>query len=862
MKPANSVAEIDSNDEIVKACISAPDVNAAKPLREYLESAGIKTYLNNFEISNPVYTIIVGPMNFVKDILAMPNVGIQKLLIIIWSEPSLKPKILNEYNAKIILIDDSVSLPKKIKEIFSFFFISSDQLLELRTPEGIKRAETIVKPEIVQPKPKIEQPLPKSIARSRAEVILSQDFSEEKIETDKKRINDTITQVYGKLEIEKPVKHKIHHRPKINFISGLIILFCIFIVPSVWYVICLLISGTTLYISAINLEKGNIDLSKTSATISDYWQNQARGTLTVAKIPARLIFQERIFQAQEGILSFLNDATGAIISTNSIAQTGRDFIKSMTGQLYGSVGQSQSTAIMIDEFKTQLPYIHDRLGLASAQLRYLISVNSFPVSFQPIRIRAGDLLNKLDASRSQVDFLENLLTLYASAAGFDNARTYLILLQNSTELRPTGGFIGSIALASVHDGFIKDLKVEDVYDADGQLKGHADPPLPIRQILGEEHWYLRDSNWNPDFSQSGKTAAWFYQKETNQAVDGVIAISSPFLIDILKATGPITLTDYKDQITAENFYGKSLYYIQSGFFPGSTQKKNFLGSLLNAIILRITENKNINQVLLLKSFQTALNSHDVMLYFPKPQLEQLTEQFGWAGSSINSKTCIGIRNPKICQADFVGTVEANLSVNKVNYFIERNKMTQVEINSDGTVTDSVAINFSNNSEDKNGQGGGVYRNYERFYLPVDAQISQIMINGQNIPVRNPNRKDIGLVPYAEYDMTSASKSATILGVAIDVKPKEKSSLVISYKHMLTKPQPEQPVVYELFQPIQPGIGSISGKTIIRLPSSWIFTPDTTPTKTTLLANVTQLEYNTVTDKDDIIRINIQANKGE
>jgi hypothetical protein len=334
-------------------------------------------------------------------------------------------------------------------------------------------------------------------------------------------------------------------------------------VPSIWYVICLGISGTTLFISAINLENGNTNVSKTFVQISSYWQTQTTETLTIAKIPARLVFRERIFLTQDQILSFMNDATGAITSANVLADTGRNFVKNITGQLFGANGQAQTTATVVDEFKTQLPYIHDRLGLASAQLKYLISVNAFPISIKPIGRRATVLLAQLDVARGEVGLLENLLTLYASAAGFDSGKTYLILLQNSTELRPTGGFIGSMALATVHGGFIKDLKVEDVYTADGQLKGHADPPKPISEILGQEHWYLRDSNWDPDFSQSGKTAAWFYQKETNTAVDGVIAVSSPFLIDILKATGPITLADYNDQITADNFYGKSLYYIQT-----------------------------------------------------------------------------------------------------------------------------------------------------------------------------------------------------------------------------------------------------------------------------------------------------------
>ena len=862
MRPANSISEIENGDETIKACIYTPNSDAIKPLREYLESAGIITYLNDFDIPILTYAIVAGPSDFVKQFFASHKIATDKLLIIVWGRLPEEPEVNRRENTKKIYLDDEDLIAKHIKEIFSFFFISADYSLDLRTPQALQTQVPAAKPEIEVKATEVELSQPKQIPLSRADAILSQDFSGVTNAADKKRISDTIAEMYGDIKTETPKKHQVRLRHKTSFVKGIIFLVCLCLAPSIWYGICLGLSGTTLFISAINLEKGNTNISKSMADMSGYWQTQAGETLTIAKIPAGLVFRQRIFLTQEQILSFMNDATGAITAANTLANSGGDFIKFMTGQLYGSAGQTQTTATLVDELKTQLPYIHDRLGLASAQLKYLISVNAFPVSLPPIRQRSAELLAKLDNSRMEVDFLENLLTLYAAAAGFDSGKTYLVLLQNGTELRPTGGFIGSLALASVHDGFISDLKVEDVYTDDGQLKGHADPPKPIREILGQEHWYLRDSNWDPDFTQSGKTAAWFYQKETNVAVDGVIAVSSPFLVDILKATGPINLTDYHDQITADNFYGKSLYYIQTGFFPGSTQKKDFLGTLLNAIVLKITDDKSLNQVLFMKSLESALTSHDVMMYFNKPQLEQLTEQFGWAGSGIAAKSCESIISPRICAGDFIGTVEANLSVSKINYFISRDKMTRVDIGEDGSVTDTIAIEFTNSSEDKNGQGGGVYRNYERFYIPADAQISQIMVSGQNVPVRNPTSHEAGIIPYAEYETPVASNTATILGVAFDVKPKEKVNLVLSYKHNMAKPLPDQPVVYELLQPLQPGIGSSSGKTVIRLPSTWIYNTDTIPGKTTLLANMTQLEYNTVTDADDIIRITVQANKGE
>ena len=65
-------------------------------------------------------------------------------------------------------------------------------------------------------------------------------------------------------------------------------------------------------------------------------------------------------------------------------------------------------------------------------------------------------------------------------------------------------------------------------------------------------------------------------------------------MDFLEATGPILLPDYNDQISAENFFGKSFYYTQNNFFPGSTQKSDFLGTLARALVEKLTSDKAVN----------------------------------------------------------------------------------------------------------------------------------------------------------------------------------------------------------------------------------------------------------------------------
>jgi hypothetical protein len=95
-------------------------------------------------------------------------------------------------------------------------------------------------------------------------------------------------------------------------------------------------------------------------------------------------------------------------------------------------------------------------------------------------------------------------------------KKYLVLFANNMELRPGGGFIGSFAIIKLKDYAIKDLKVYDVYDADGQLTEQIDPPDPIVKYLNQTHWYLRDSAFSPDFTDNFLDAETFAEKELGE----------------------------------------------------------------------------------------------------------------------------------------------------------------------------------------------------------------------------------------------------------------------------------------------------------------------------------------------------------
>jgi hypothetical protein len=319
--------------------------------------------------------------------------------------------------------------------------------------------------------------------------------------------------------------------------------------------------------------------------------------------------------------------------------------------------------------------------------------------------------------------LQNTIDVLPAIVGFEGKRTYLVLFQNNMELRPGGGFIGSYGLVTLEQGRVKEFTVHDVYDADGRLTAHIEPPFGLRRYLGASHWFLRDSNFAIDFPQNARQASTFLQLETGEAVDGVIAVDTSFLQNILSATGPVTVPDYKEVVTAENFYLRTQTHAEKDFFPGSTQKKDFLRSLLAALEEKFKKKDGVNFQQVISKIGESIGQKHVIFVFSDTATQQLFTVNNLSSSLLDIR-----EEEKDTYLDFLGVIDANVGINKANYYLKRSIDHKVNWNVDGKLTTTVTVTYENTSK-KDSQFGGDYKNYVRFAVPRDVEVKSVAING-------------------------------------------------------------------------------------------------------------------------------------
>lgn len=298
-------------------------------------------------------------------------------------------------------------------------------------------------------------------------------------------------------------------------------------------------------------------------------------------------------------------------------------------------------------------------------------------------------------------------------------QTYIILLQNSEEIRASGGFMGSYAKLTVGKQGISELSVQDIYEPDGQFTGYVEPPSGVAEYLSSGNGMrLPDANWHPDFPTAAQTILNYFSLGNEKSVDGVIAINSSLVEKVLAITGDIYLPDYQTNVSADTLTTLARAD-RDAFFPGSKQKQHFLQALLNQLKLRFEELTPSQQQELLAVLQNAVSSKDILVYAPDEEVQYELEKVGLAGQLPPTDT-----------TDLLYFVESNVGINKANRAVSRTIELEFE---DYQVT--AALSYSNqnpvtppaSSADDNLN----YANYLRVITPTTWDVAGIKVN-QNL----------------------------------------------------------------------------------------------------------------------------------
>jgi hypothetical protein len=276
-----------------------------------------------------------------------------------------------------------------------------------------------------------------------------------------------------------------------------------------------------------------------------------------------------------------------------------------------------------------------------------------------------------------------VLAPLAAAAGLFGPRSYLLLAQDSAELRPYGGFVGTYGVVELRWGRIAgvdygdSLALDDVYD-ERLDEGEIEEPFEPR------HLYAASDS--PDFPTAARAIAETYRKITGDRIDGVVALDPEAASGLLELVGPLAVPGEAEPFTASNVLGLVLKHTQN--FESEVEdveRKQIVFDLGSTLASRLRELPLYRWPQVAAALGRAADERHIQAHFRNPLLQSWVRRSGWDGAY----------RPLPPGEDFLAVVDSNEGYNKANLVTGQSLDYRVVLGPSGEATATLTVAYRN-----------------------------------------------------------------------------------------------------------------------------------------------------------------------
>ena len=404
-----------------------------------------------------------------------------------------------------------------------------------------------------------------------------------------------------------------------------------------------------------------------------------------------------------------------------------------------------------------------------------INPNRYPEQVQgkPVRQYITQAQGASDGAYQALTQFRPALEQLPKAAGADGKRkTYFILFENDNELRPTGGFLTAFSIIHVENGKVTPEKSDDIYSLDKKFtKKLPIPPILGKYLTTEKNWHLRDMNIDPDFKKSMSEFLTHYREVPDELheIDGIIAVDTHVLVDLLKVLGPVEVPGY-GTFTAENTPKcdcPQIIYALSEIADKPTpfireNRKGVLGPLMREILTKAYGAPKTSWPNLFETGWKDVQDRHVQMYFFDTELQKAAEVVGAAGVMAHDKDKA---------QDFLAVVDANLGGAKSNLFTTNEITQEVSMPENGMITKKITLTYKNSrkGDNCNLEAGllclnATLRDWNRVYLPKGSKL--ISSNGYKSGTVKEYDEENFTVIDGEFSLEPMSQAKVQLEVSV------------------------------------------------------------------------------------------------
>jgi hypothetical protein len=366
---------------------------------------------------------------------------------------------------------------------------------------------------------------------------------------------------------------------------------------------------------------------------------------------------------------------------------------------------------------------------------------------------------------------DSLLASLPAFAGEDAPRRYFVAVQNSAELRGTGGLIGNYSILTLDRGRMSLSPFRDTGSL-ANLPASA-VPSPSQEFtelygpFGGAGFWL-NINMTPDAPTAAGMIEALYERVEGTRLDGTIFFDLHGLAQMLEVTGPVRIGPLGVTVDSESVLG----YVATAAYLDSTITNPFSRGprlIADAIWGRFLAGTD-SEAELRSLVEMAARGH-LVLHSADSAVQAAFGAAGVAGEFTAGR------------GDFFGVVLNNAAANKVDYYLREEVRYEVTLGSEGTATATATVVLTNEApagqppsyplgpSDAARASGldlvpGENRSWAAAYCPSRCRLASVRLDGGEVILEK--HREQGLTAFAGF-VNVEPQTSTQLRLALELE---------------------------------------------------------------------------------------------
>jgi hypothetical protein len=405
---------------------------------------------------------------------------------------------------------------------------------------------------------------------------------------------------------------------------------------------------------------------------------------------------------------------------------------------------------MLAQARTETDALLEDVASARAEL---LKVSGGPLEPGVDKARAEGLA-QLEAVEGRVRPILSFLPIAPSVLGLDRDRTYVVVMTNLAQSRPSGGTPEALARLRVSKGVIA---------VEGRPTGVVENLQETRvtwPVLPEDPWRpgaasteFADANSSPNFPTSGEELLRAYEAMGGGRAEGVVSVDPLALRGLLSVTGGMTVPGY-GRLTSDNVATQMMRDAYERW-PDRNVRWRHNQALLEAVLRRLLDGRQF--LTRAKALGSEASGRHLQIYMRDDRLRQATAAAHLDGALASAAH------------DYLAVYTKNEGDNRLDFGQQRRIRQRVELLGDGSanVTRTMVISYPANpragpgSTPPGGASAPSSTLVVAVYLPPAGTGLTVRVNDR--PARPIQGREAGR-PFARVGITIRPGAAVVVEI--------------------------------------------------------------------------------------------------